>query len=189
MNHWAITLGAIAIAAVMSATPIDASATTVRPFTMRAMTLAADDIVRGTVIDQEGVYDVDRGYVYTHTFLRVTEPLAGRAKVGDVIVIRQLGGEADGRRMLLVGTATYWPGDDVVVFCRTDGAFHYLVGMTQGSYSVFEGPNGEARLLRGTGNIDMPTLPLPAGKRAPERLRLETLRSHVHHHRTVGRNR
>lgn len=183
MGKWAIMIG-VCVNLAAGLTCLDrASATTVKPYTMRAMTVNADDIVRGTVVDQEGVYDADRGYVYTHTVIRVTETLSGRAKLGDLVVIRQLGGQAEGRFMPLVGTATYWLGDDVVVFCRTDGAFHYLIGMAQGSYAVTVGADGVERLIRETRNLRMPPLPIPSGQRAPEHLELDALRRHITYHR------
>ena len=156
-----------------------AGATIVKPFTLRGLTVTAHDIVRGEVVDEEVVYDTWWGRVYTQTSVRVLESLSGDAQVGDVIVIRQLGGSLDGHETRLVGTTDFVLGDEIVIFARTDGAFHYLIGMAQGSYFVTRSEHGLAGVKRSIGDLTLaPSSPI-AGTRAPEHTSLQRFRTLV----------
>ncbi len=127
--------GALALALVAQLAPT-AAATLVRGFSLHELVRAGHSAVRGEVIGAEVVWDAAWGNVYTHTFVRVDEVLSGAERVGDVVVVRQLGGLLDGVEQRVVGTADLPLGAEVVVFARSDGAFHYLVGMAQGAWRV-----------------------------------------------------
>ena len=89
--------------------------------------------------------------------------------------MRQLGGVLDGLETRLVGTTDFTLGDEVVLFTRTDGALHYLVGMAQGSYFVLRDSTGAATVTRDLGELGFAPLPQPAGDRAPNRTALSDL--------------
>jgi hypothetical protein len=132
--------------------PWTAGATIVKSFSTAGMTAAAHDIVRGFVVAQEAVYDSKRKHVYTHTTVRVEEdlsrPLTRPLNTSRLIIVRQLGGATGGIQSVLVGNARLELGEEVVLFARTDGVFHYLVGMAQGKYSVWRSGNGPPKLRR-----------------------------------------
>jgi hypothetical protein len=161
-------------------------ATIVRPFTLRGLATEAHEVVRGEVVDQEVLYDAWWDRVYTHTTVRVAEAIGGDVRPGDLIVVRQLGGELDGLETILIGTADFTLGDDVVLFTRTDGALHYLVGMAQGSYFVVAAEDGRETVTRSLGALGMPPLPQPAGRLAPNRTTLDDLRVFVANVREQG---
>jgi hypothetical protein len=160
-----------AIAAISTA----AWATIVKPFTLRGLATEAHEVVRGEVIDEEVVYDAVWDRVYTHTVIRVDQAVGGQARPGELIVLRQLGGILDGLETRLVGTTDFTLGDEVVVFTRTDGALHYLVGMAQGSYFVMRDSAGTGTVTRDLGQLSFAALPQPAGNRAPNHTSLEVL--------------
>ena len=133
----------IGLGCVLVAVSTVSWATIVRSFSLRGLASEAHEVVRGEVLDEEVVYDAWWDRVYTHTTLRVDEAIGGHARPGDIIVVRQLGGLLDGVQSLVVGTVDFTPGDEVVLFTRTDGALHYLVGMAQGSYLVLDDAEGK----------------------------------------------
>ena len=161
-------------------------ATIVKSFTLRGLATAAHEVVRGEVIDEEVVYDAWWGRVYTHTTVRVDEAIGGTARAGDLIQVRQLGGILDGIETILVGTSDFTLGDEVVLFTRSDGAFHYLVGMSQGRYSVLRNEDGQASVTRGIGNLGLVAQPQPSERLAPNRASLEDFLEAVTLMRTPG---
>ena len=161
------------------ATETHANATLVRSFSMAALTLESHDIVRGEVIGEEVVFDPRYDEVFTDTVIRVHETMAGTSPEGDVVVLRQIGGVLDGVETHVVGTVDLQVGDEVVAFMRTDGAFHYLVGMSQGAWAVDRPAQGGAQLHRNLGGVTRVARPIPARQVAPNRLRLQALRDIV----------
>lgn len=144
-----------------------ASATIVKPFTLRGLATEAHEVIRGEVIDEEVVYDAYWDRVYTHNVVRVSEALGGSARPGDLIVIRQMGGVLDGIESVLVGTSDFVLGDEIVVFTRSDGALHYLVGMAQGAYWVWRDEAGTGHVARDVRALGIAPLPHTASRRAP----------------------
>lgn len=112
-----------------------ASATTVRGFGTRDMVREAAVVVRGTVTQQGGVYSADRSKIYTESRVQLREVVVGRVPTAE-IVVRQLGGTVGQVSMVVSGVARIQPGEDVLLFLRTDGERYYLVGMAQGKYTV-----------------------------------------------------
>lgn len=159
--------------------PWTAEATIVKSFSTAGMTAEAHDIVRGFVVAQEAVYDPQRKHVYTHTTVRVEEDLAGPLNAPRIIIVRQLGGAAEGLRSVLVGNARLELGEEVVLFARTDGVFHYLVGMAQGKYSVWRSAKGPAMLRRSLQGIVTYRVAPIARPQAANRLSLAALRRMV----------
>ena len=156
-----------------------ASATLVRAVPMRTLAAQADVVVRGHVLDSESLYDPVFRRVYTHTRVAVLETLAGHTPRTSVIEVRQIGGMLDGVESRVVGTAKLGMGTEVVLFTRTDGAHHYLMGMAQGAYAVDRRAQGPATLHRETGDLRIAPPFGPAAKLAPDRLTLDTLREYV----------
>lgn len=153
-----------------------ASATIVPAFPLRQLAVEAHDVLRGHVVDARVVYDPMRDRLYTHTTIEVIEDLQGLIRGGDRITVRQIGGVLGDRETRVVGTATLSPGAEVVIFARTDGRYHYLVGMAQGAYDVIR-PRGSAPVLaRGVGHMTRIIGTGPVAATAPERMTLSTLR-------------
>ncbi|MGM0574774.1 MAG: hypothetical protein ACQEXJ_03465 [Myxococcota bacterium] len=171
-------IGTVAALTLLVAGPA-AWATIVRGFSLEAMTLESHAVVRGEVIDEEVVYDADRGRVYTHSFVRIRQAWSGHDRPGDVIAVRQIGGLLDGVESHVVGTVDLHVGDDVVLFARTDGAFHYLVGMSQGLWQIDHSPAGAPVVARGVDSLRLARPAGPTHGAAPDRTTLAELRARV----------
>jgi len=139
----------------------------------------AHDVVRGYVVSVQAVYDPQRKHVYTHTTVEVVEDMRTGLMKPRTIVIRQLGGKVDGIETTLTGNAPLGLGEEVVVFARTDGAFHYLIGMAQGKYSVLRSKGNVPQLqrsLHGIHGVKRSGIAIP---QAPNSLSLGELRTQV----------
>ena len=156
-----------------------ASATIVHSFSLSALSLASHSIIRGEVVAEECVYDPHWEGIYTHTTLRVVEVLSGSEKPGDFIIVRQIGGSLDGIESQVVGTTTFLPGAEVLIFGRSDGAFHYLVGMGQGAWNVERKTGQLPQLRRDLGKLTAVPPAGPAQPQAPDALTLPALREAV----------
>lgn len=155
-----------------------AQATIVRGFTLPAMTLEAHRIVHGEVVAVDAVWDAQRQRVYTHTTVRVIDSWAG-ADDTEHIVVRQMGGVLDGVVTSVVGNAHLELGAEVVLFVRTDGFLHYLVGMAQGHYEVLREEGRPATVARSTAGLRRVGLRGPIRLDAPQRTRLSELEARV----------
>ncbi len=157
-----------------------ARATLVRGFTLGELVVAADAIVVGEVAWQECVWDPAWKEVYTLSWIRVDERWRGSEGPGEYVVLKQIGGVLDGLERRVVGTATLVIGDEVALFARTDGAFHYAVGMAQGVFHVGRTVGRAPMVARGAlpGMVGpapgSPSAPLP-----PEQTPLAALRAEV----------
>ena len=157
-----------------------ANATLVRGFTLGELVVASDAIVVGEVTWQESVWDPAWKEVYTLSWIRVAERWHGRERPGEYVVLKQIGGVLDGLERRVVGTATLTIGDEVALFARSDGAFHYAVGMAQGVFQVARAAGHSALVARGAlpGMVG-PAPGSPAAPLPPERTQLAALRAEV----------
>ncbi|MEC9072368.1 MAG: hypothetical protein VX938_08325 [Myxococcota bacterium] len=154
----------------------EASATIVPAFPLRQLAMEAHEVVRGQVVDQRFVYDPARDRIYTHTRIVVDEDLRWSGPGLRDVVVRQLGGVVGDRESHVVGNARLKLGAEVVLFARTDGTYHYVVGMSQGAYEVMRSPDGSAVLTRGASPITQMIRPGPVAASAPDRMSLQDLR-------------
>ena len=106
-------------------------------------------IVRGTI----GASTTDWGKegdggrrIFTYWDLRVAEVLKGAAagRKGELIKIREMGGEKDGMGMQVAGTATFLPAEEVVVFLseKNSESSHDVWGMMMGKLNVTTNAQG-----------------------------------------------
>ncbi|MFT5432623.1 MAG: hypothetical protein ACI9OJ_003325 [Myxococcota bacterium] len=132
--------------------PACGSATTIRSMSTFEMVAESAVIIRGTVEAQRGLFNADMSRIYTDSTVLVTRVIAGKG-VGSTtrskrISVRQIGGRVGEVSMTVPGVARLAPGEDVVLFLRTDGTRHYLVGMSQGKFSLRKGPKGQTLVGR-----------------------------------------
>lgn len=123
----------LVVAFLLPAAP--AGATLLRQFDLTGLSEAAAVVVRGRVATQQSRRDADTGRIYTYSEVDVLEVVKGR-DVPARITVQQIGGDDGELVMTVAGTADLAVGEEVVLFLRTDGRFHYLVGMQQGKYGV-----------------------------------------------------
>lgn len=104
-------------------------------------------VVRGEVIAQKVVEE--EGHIWTDSSVRVSEVIRGKVAAGQVLVMRQLGGETPTRGERVAGMAQFSLGEDVLVFARNvGGRFHVPVGACLGKFSLYLSNKGERRVRR-----------------------------------------
>lgn len=119
--------------ALVALTALAASATVIAYETLDQMAAHAPVIVRGRVMRTVAGYDAEKRRIWTWAELSVTESIKG--KTGSMVLIKQLGGEVDGRGQAVAGVARFTEGEDVVVLLERapDEAGTFLVyGMSAG---------------------------------------------------------
>ena len=127
---------ALATAVLLLAAP-PLRAATLPAFSLPALVAEAHTIAIGTVVANHSIWHAFPGLprdLYTVTEIAVGETLAGQSMPGDMLLVMQKGGEDAGLQRTVAGTARFETGDRVMVFARTDGGMHYLVGMAQGAF-------------------------------------------------------
>ncbi len=111
-----------------------ARATVVVPLTLAQQVQRADLVVRATVGAQHSAYVPARGAILTWTTLRVTETLKGQAP--STLLLRQMGGVANGMEEMVPGDAHLSQGQDVLVFLHREGGTVFLLALAQSCYFV-----------------------------------------------------
>lgn len=124
----------LVVLALALALPGAGRATILKAFDLPQLSGEAHVVVRGLVQSQAAEWNEDHSRIYTYSEIDVLERVKGRTP--DRITVKQLGGTVDGRTLSVVANADLQVGEEVVLFLRTDGAFHYIVGMHQGKYGV-----------------------------------------------------
>lgn len=128
---------ALAALALVVLTTSLAHATVVVPLSLADQVHQSDLVVRAHVGGMHSAFVPERGAILTWTELTVTETLKGQAPA--TLVLRQMGGTADGQTMLVPGDAHLATGDDVILFLRRDpdgGENVFLFSLAQSAYFV-----------------------------------------------------
>lgn len=145
-------------------------ATTIVRHTVEEMTRIADEVVLGTVAATESHWTDDREQILTYVTVTSAERLKGTG-TGDLTFV-QLGGTVGTDFMVALGTASFAPGERVIVFLgrmnsgkrlavATD---RWLLGLGQGKWGVTTDPvtgRTSARVgLEGAHVIERPGRPI-----------------------------
>ena len=87
--------------------------------------------------------------IYTYVTLEVTEVFKGSVTVGDSIVVKQMGGMANGVGLQIDGQARFSLGDAVLVFLgvRPRDRTLYTVGLAKGAWPAADVAEVRARLM------------------------------------------
>ncbi|MBT9559045.1 MAG: hypothetical protein IV100_23640 [Myxococcales bacterium] len=168
---------ALFVLAFLAASP--ASALKVRSFSTAELVAESALIVRGRVKSSTPTWQGDR--IVTDALVDVTESLHGRLE-GGAVTVRQLGGRVGDTTLTVPGVRTLRPGDHVLLFLRTDGRFHYLIGFSQGSVFLESDASGALRVRRELSGMELvkrkpvgPARPAPAAPELYEALRTQIL--------------
>ncbi|MCC6749765.1 MAG: hypothetical protein IT371_19015 [Deltaproteobacteria bacterium] len=111
-----------------------------------ALARSATAIVRGKVVRQRVV--VVDGRPWTDSVVRVATPLKGRARRGELVTVRQPGGETATLGMHVAGAARFSDGEEVLLFLAADGPRFVPVGMALGKFEVYRDRGGVERVRR-----------------------------------------
>ena len=111
-----------------------AEATLIRAFSLPELHRAADEVVTGTVAAADSFWNEGHDTIYTDYSVTVESTVKGSRR--KTIVVRLMGGTVGDRELVVAGNATLEPGERVLLFLRTNGAFHTVVGMSLGKWTV-----------------------------------------------------
>lgn len=144
-------LGVAVAAVALSAFSLVASATVLEEVSLEDMALRSDAIVHGVVVQSGArlVMDDEGAEPHTLTTIRVFESLKG--DLGSTVIVRERGGETQGRGMWIAGTPRYAVGEEVVVFLErwtTRPNSLRTFGMIQGKFRVRHAIGGPASVER-----------------------------------------
>jgi hypothetical protein len=132
--------------------PSLARATVAAPLSFSELAREAEVVVHAEVLMSESLWDVDKRNIYTHTRVRVLRWLKGAGSEKEILV-RQLGGAVGGLVMTLPGNASLRVGEEVVLFLTRDSLHHFVVGLSQGKFSVAVDASGRKVLSRDLSGI------------------------------------
>lgn len=111
-----------------------AAAAVVVPLSREALVAESDLVVRATVVSRKSGWNADRSQIMTWTTLRVEEYLKGQGP--RELVLRQIGGEAEGLVSEIAGDGHVLPGEDAVLFLRRGDGVVFLTALAQAVYLV-----------------------------------------------------
>jgi len=163
----------LVIAAIALVAPV-ARALPIKIFSLSELIARSDALARGRVEGSTASWNEAHDRTYTDWTVRVTEPVFGLAR-GQVITVRQMGGRVGQVTQTVSGNASVALGEDVVLFLKTDGSFHYIAAMAQGKWSVVGTPGAErlVRVAPADGAVPAEAPTWQEWKREIERLRAE----------------
>ncbi len=129
-----------------------AHATTFVLMDERELAAASTAVVTGWVTGVESHPDAGSGGVNTYVTLEPTAVIAGALPEGE-IVLRERGGQVQGRNEKIFGAPEYAIGEEVVTFLSqdTDGSLH-TTALAMGKYTVEASHHGAATVSRNLGS-------------------------------------
>jgi hypothetical protein len=161
-----LPLGAVlcSVLAVLGA-GAPAHATTIVPMRTRDLVASSVGAVRGRVTRIDSGADPDSGAIHTYISIEPDETLFGNLPSGTV-VLRELGGKADGREQWVFGGPEYEVGESVLVFLsrQPDGSLH-TSSLALGKYHLDQDAGGP-RAVRKLG-ADVTVLDAQSGAPRP----------------------
>jgi len=114
-----------------------AQATMVKPMSVEDLTTAASAVVEGQATETWASWNAAHSRIYTYTRVRVSRALKGTP--AETIVVKQLGGSADGYTQHVAGVRPMQTGEEALLFLRPSEAHDgtmVVVGLMQGQFRV-----------------------------------------------------
>ena len=114
-----------------------AVATTVKPMSIEELTSAATTIVEGRATSSWSGWNPQHTLIYTFTRVKVSKTLKGSAN--ETVVVKQLGGSAEGYTQKVAGVHPMGTGDSAMLFLRASEAHDgtmVIVGLMQGNFRI-----------------------------------------------------
>jgi hypothetical protein len=134
---------------------IAAIATTVKPMSIERLTRASSDIVLAHAEAQWTEWNAKRTMLHTYTRFRVGRALKGGKSA--TLVVRQMGGRADGIEQKVSGVRTWRVGEEAVLFLRPSKeqpGTHVVTGLMQGDFRI-QRERGEAYVNNGVAGVEI----------------------------------
>ena len=134
----------IILALILTALP--AQGTVMIYLNTKDLTERSQVVVQGKVLKQQ-VLSL-HGRLWTDSHVRVTSSIKGYLTSGQILVLRQPGGETRTEGLRVAGAAAFKPGEEVLVFARPVGSAFVPVGMALGKYNIYKDANKIRRVRR-----------------------------------------
>src|SRR3954464_4394864 len=114
-----------------------AQATMVKPMSVEDLTSAASAVVEGQATESWTSWNAEHSRIYTFTRVQVARTLKG--STAQTLVVKQLGGSADGYTQHVSGVRAMQTGEDALLFLRASDAHDgtmVIVGLMQGHFRL-----------------------------------------------------
>jgi hypothetical protein len=114
-----------------------AQATMVKPMSVEELTSAASVVVEGQASESWTSWNAEHSRIYTFTRVQVSRTLKGSSV--QTVVVKQLGGSADGYTQHVSGVRAMQAGEDALLFLRPSEAHDgtmVIVGLMQGHFRL-----------------------------------------------------
>ncbi len=143
MKSTTLKSAAVAAAFTLVLATTASHASTLLSLDLSALTIQADRIVVGRVLDAVAFQRQNR--IYTLHRIEISNVASGKNAVGDVIEVVTEGGRIGRIRQEVSGAATLEVGAQYLLFLedRGDPTFAYVLGMSQGAYPLLQNVNAD----------------------------------------------
>jgi hypothetical protein len=125
-------------------------ATTIRPMTIEQMTQAASNVVEAHALNSWSAWNAQHTLIYTYTRVQVVNTLKGSPE--SYLLVKQIGGAADGYAQQVAGVRHLQPGEDAVLFLyqnKSEPGTHVVVGLMQGQFRASRTKSGQVLVSNG----------------------------------------
>ncbi len=127
-----------------------AAATTVVPLPVEKIAAVSTQVIEGTAGESWSQWNPQHTLIYTYTRFHVSRTLKGSA--ARTVVVRQLGGSAEGYTQHVAGVRYWRQGEQSVLFLHpsegNDGTLS-VTGLMQGNFAVYHTPTGATMVSNG----------------------------------------
>ncbi len=130
------------------------SATTIIPVTVERLTNESSNVVEAQVVSSTSKWNPQHTLIFTYVTIQVTKSLKGSAQSS--LVVKQIGGSAEGYTQKIAGVRYAKPGEQSVLFLRPsvtgDGTYE-ITGLMQGNFAVRKSARGETLVSNGVPGV------------------------------------
>ena len=119
------------------------------------MTQAASTIVEAHALNSWSAWNTQHTIIYTYTRVQVTNTLKGSPE--SYILVKQIGGAADGYAQHVEGVRQLQPGEDAVLFLyqnNSEPGTHVIVGLMQGQFRASRDKSGQVLVSNGVAGAE-----------------------------------
>jgi hypothetical protein len=131
-----------------------ASATTIIPVSVERLTNESSHVVEARIVSSDSRWNPQHTLIFTYTKVEVVKTLKGGSQSS--LVVKQIGGSAEGYTQKVAGVRYAKPGEQSVLFLRPsaqqDGTFE-ITGLMQGNFAVQKSASGERLVSNGVPGI------------------------------------
>lgn len=127
-----------------------AAGTTVVPLSVEKIAAASAHVIEGTAGESWSQWNPQHTLIYTYTRFHVSRTLKG--SVPPTVIVRQLGGSAEGYTQHVAGVRHWRQGEQSVLFLHpsegNDGTLS-VTGLMQGNFALYRAPSGAIMVTNG----------------------------------------